>query len=98
MFAYCFGNLTGTVSTAFVLLRLVDPDSKSPVPLRMGIVSAISIPNAILMPMLMHMEPLYGMNAWMAIGVSAAIGIAYFIFGVIFKVPQTATAWEPDKK
>ncbi len=97
-FAYVFGNLTGTVSTAFILLRLVDPENKSPVPLRMGLGSALSIPTVILIPAIAHMEPLYGSNAWIPIGISFAIGVAIFVLAKLVQVPQSKTAWEVEEK
>lgn len=95
-FAFMFGNLTGTVSTGFVLLRLVDPHSKSDVPVNLGMANALHFSSNIIFPILLHMQPLYKMSAWSAIGAALALAVIHAIIARIFRQPTTKTAWEPD--
>ncbi len=97
-FAYMFGTMTGTVSTGFILLRLVDPNNNSEVPVVMALASAITFPmTAFVTPVLMHMEPLYGSSAYMPIAISFGIAIVCIILARIFRQPLTKTAWEPSE-
>ncbi len=98
-FAYMFGLMTGTVSTAFILLRLVDPNNKSQAPFYFAICSAVTAPiSTFAVPALMHLEPVYGGSAWLVIGVFLAMAIAGAIVARIFQLPQTKTAWEPEEQ
>ncbi len=95
-FAFVFGNVTGTVSTAFVLLRLVDPDNKSQVPIMAAYGNILSVPMAIILPAIMHMEPIYGLNPWYAVGAALAVVAVMFIVTMIFRQPQNDIAWKPE--
>lgn len=94
LFAYLFGNLTGTVSTGLILLRLVDPNGKSNVPVRMAIASTLGISTTIIYPALMHLEPLYHMQSWYAVGGFAAIGVFLFFVIKFINLPHTDKLWE----
>ncbi len=96
-FAYVFGQITGTISTAFILLRLIDPTNKSTVPIRMALAGTVSMASGIIIPIIMHMEPLYGQSAWMAVGSFFALAMVGFIVTMIFRQPTTKTAWEPNE-
>ncbi len=95
-FAYLFGNMTGTVSTAFILLRLVDPQNRSLVPVRMAVVSALSIPVMVVTPAVMHMEILYSLPPIYAVGAFAGLMVCFAIVARVFRVPQNSKPWADE--
>ncbi len=94
-FAFLFGTATGTISTAFVLLRLVDPTGKAQVPIYSAYGNALSIPSAIIIPAIMHMEPIYNMSPWYAIGAQFVFVAVLMVFAFLFRQPTNDIAWKP---
>ncbi len=96
LFAYIFGSLTGTVSTAFVLLRLVDPGGRTNVIPLMAMAAITATPIAITTQIFFHTDPVYGWSPWIGIGACAAIALGSFLLSYFCRQPSTKTAWEPD--
>ncbi len=96
-FCYLFGNLTGTVSTSLVLLRLVDPNAKSQVALRFAYSSILAVPCGIISAFMYNMEMIYGGSPL----ISGILLIVYAcVFGAIalfFRQPTNPKAWQPDE-
>ncbi len=95
-FAFFFGLSTGTISTAFVLLRLVDPQGKAKIPLHLALASSLNVPGLLLLPFILNMVYAYGYTPMAMLGLSALSTIGYMTVMWVFRQPQTATAWEPD--
>lgn len=93
-FIFIWGALIGTISSAFVLLRLIDPQGKSLVPVRVALASALSIPVNLILPLLIHLDPLYNANPWYAVAGMLAVSFCLFIIAKIFKLPQSQKSWE----
>ncbi len=96
-FAYLFGNLTGTTSTAFILLRLLDPQGHSSVPLRMAIASGLNLPIAIITTNFIHFEVVYGNSAWAAVGLMALPILVAATLLFLFRLPKNKVAWQSDE-
>ncbi len=83
-----FGNLTGTITTGFVLMRMVDPEFKSTVPQEMslqGIVSMIlGLPFMAITQPIMFSQVLYN-GGYMPIIYMALVFIV--VYGIIIKLP-----------
>ena len=68
-----FGTVTGTVSSGLLLLRIVDPDFKSPVALELGFMNIFSAPIVLGGALLVNAPILWGWSLGFTIGVFAAI-------------------------
>ncbi len=96
-FAFMFGTMSGTISTGFILLRMVDPENKSPVPVQYALGSSLALPLAPISMSIMHLEVLYGYPSWYVAGGYLAISIAFMLICYFFRAEQNEVAWQPDK-
>jgi len=90
-----YGMLTGTINTGLILLRMVDPEYKTPVAQDLVFTSAISLP--LCFPLLLFVNwPLKGVevtgNTWLTSDPSfywqtlLAIGLMYVILLIVYRV------------
>ncbi len=96
LFACVFGGMTGTVATSLILLRLVDPEGKSPAPLYGAVTTALN-PFALFMPpLILNAGVINGFSGLTVAGFWFLLAVPYFIISRFFPQPKTETAWEPD--
>lgn len=98
MFAFMFGTLTGTPSTGFVLLRMIDPNGFSRVPTYMAVGNLFVLPNAILSTFGKNMEVILGYSPWLMCALFVAMAAFWLILAhTIFRLPTNKTAWQSDE-
>ncbi len=97
-FAMMFGQMTGTISTGLILLRLVDPEGKSSVPIYVALSASLNLPGTFIMPLLLNMVYMYGYSAWAMIASAFGLAMINAVITFICRQPTTATSWEPDPK
>lgn len=64
-FAFLFGTWTGTISTGMVLLRMIDPENQSAVPVQFGLANTLIMPGITVFTMVVYMEVTYGRSPWL---------------------------------
>lgn len=86
-FLVVLGTATGTVTSGLVLVRMLDPEFKSPVPLEIGLLALPSMAIALpLMPITMPATyaQAFGGSIWPFIGITAVICVIWLI---VLKMP-----------
>ncbi len=96
-FAFVFGCLSGTISTAFILLRLVDPEMKSPVPVHYALSNSLGLIFGVATMPVMHLEVLYGYPGWYVIAGSVGTFLIGAVIYFLCRQPQNEVAWQPEK-
>lgn len=92
-FAFLFGTWTGTISTGLVLLRMVDPENKSSVPVIFGIGNSLGSPGVVILTLVAYGEVIYGRPMWQVLtfyGLCAAIFLGLMCF---MKIPASRKGW-----
>ncbi|MFW5862971.1 MAG: sodium:glutamate symporter, partial [Spirochaetota bacterium] len=62
-----FGTCTGTVSTGLVLLRVVDPEFRTPVALEIGLMNMVVVPIIVASMILVNAPVWWGWSLWFII-------------------------------
>ncbi len=97
IFAYLYGTLTGTASTGLALLRMIDPENKSNVPIAIAVGTALFTPvGSFLSPLMLHMDPVYGTNPWIPIAFCFGCAVVVIIAERILRGETNKIAWQPD--
>lgn len=69
-----FGNMTGTVASGLLLLRIVDPDLESPIPTELGIYGMIGLFLGLHVAFVTYPQPVFGINKWfLVVGITAVV-------------------------
>ncbi|HQO04470.1 MAG TPA: sodium:glutamate symporter, partial [Spirochaetota bacterium] len=63
-----FGTCTGTVSTGLLLLRVIDPEFRTPVAFEIGIMIMVAMPIIVASMLLVNAPVWWGWNLWLVIG------------------------------
>jgi len=68
-----FGNVTGTVASGLLLLRIVDPDFESPVATEMGISGMLALIFGLHIAFVAYPQPAIGMQKWYIVLAATAV-------------------------
>lgn len=93
-FAFTFGTWTGTISTGLILTRMVDPESKSSVPVNFGVANAFLMPYVVFATFLMHMELVYKYNPVIPMLIYFAVGVLTLMAAKFVRVEKNKRMWE----
>ncbi len=63
-----FGTCTGTVSTGLLLLRVIDPEFRTPVALEIGLMNMVAMPIIVASMVLVNATVWWGWDLWLVIG------------------------------
>jgi len=78
-----FGNVTGTVASGLLLLRIVDPDFESPVATEMGVCGMLALIFGLHIAFVAYPQPAIGMQKWyIVVGATAVVMLVLIkVFG-----------------
>lgn len=82
-FAFLFGTWTGTISTGMVLLRMIDPENQSVVPVQFGLANTLIMPGLTAFTLAVYLEVIYGRSPWLMLacyGTAAVVCLAALHF------------------
>lgn len=93
MFAFLFGTFTGTISTGLVLLRMIDPENRSSVPVLYGIGTSLATPGVVALTLMMHMEVVYHYSVPSMLALYALVALACFVAMRFIRPAQAKKLW-----
>jgi ESS family glutamate:Na+ symporter len=84
--AAVYGAVTGTVSCGLLLLRIVDPEFKTPVSIEIAIMNVFSIPVIGLCTVLVNGPIWWQWPLWLTVAIFGAITVTAFALIKVFKL------------
>ncbi len=85
-----FGYMTGTAASGLLLLRIVDPEFKSPVATEMGMMNMFALATTLHLSFYIYVLPKVGLPTYLGIASATAVGILVLMF--VFKLVKKK-AW-----
>lgn len=92
-FAFLFGAWTGTISTGMVLLRMIDPENQSVVPVQFGLANTLIMPGITAFTLVVYLEVTYGRSPLLML---ACYGLVMFVCLAALRfipVARNRTGW-----
>ncbi|HPB81778.1 MAG TPA: sodium/glutamate symporter, partial [Spirochaetota bacterium] len=81
-----FGTCTGTVSTGLLLLRVIDPEFRTPVAFEIGIMNMVAMPIIVASMLLVNAPVWWGWNLWLVIGANVLLLLISIILILVIKM------------
>ena len=81
-----FGTCTGTVSTGLLLLRVIDPEFRTPVALEIGLMNVVVVPIIVASMILVNAPVWWGWNLWLVTGAHVLLLVISVIIIRIIKM------------
>ncbi len=81
-----FGTCTGTVSTGLLLLRVIDPEFRTPVAFEIGLMNMVAMPIIVASMLLVNAPVWWGWNLWLVIGANVLLLLISIILILVIKM------------